>query len=80
MSVDIYCDEKGYSIVFFNRQGNIPEEEFAETFRNVLKGFEKRPNANNQYELRLGFNEEKKVQEFIDDLLEIMRSDKSFQV
>lgn len=80
VSVDIYCDEKGYSIVFFNRQGNIPEEEFAETFVNVLKGFEKRPNANNQYELRLGFNEEKKVHEFIEGLLEKLRSETTFQI
>ena len=76
ISVDIYCDEQGYTIVFFNRQGNIPEEVFAD-LKNSLKslnGFEKRPNANNQYELRLGFNEEDKVFSFVEELLDELRT------
>ena len=75
-SVDIYCNELGYEIVFFNRQGNIPEEDFANlknSLKDALNGFEKRPNVNNQYELRLGFNEEVKVQSFIDSLLKELR-------
>lgn len=75
-SVDIYCNELGYEIVFFNRQGNIPEEDFANlkiSLKDALNGFEKRPNVNNQYELRLGFNEEVKVQSFVDDLLKELR-------
>jgi hypothetical protein len=75
-SVDIYCNELGYEIVFFNRQGNIPEEDFAYlkiSLKDALNGFEKRPNVNNQYELRLGFNEEVKVQSFIDSLLKELR-------
>ena len=75
ISVDIYCKEQGYTIVLFNRQGNIPEEVFAD-LKNSLKslnGFEKRPNANNQYELRLGFNEEDKVFSFVDHFLKELR-------
>ena len=75
ISVDIYCDEQGYTIVFFNRQGNIQEETFAD-LKNSLKslnGFEKRPNANNQYEFRLGFNEEDNVLSFVDNLLKELR-------
>ena len=75
ISIDIYCNEQGYTIVFFNRQGNIPEEKFADLIKSLksLNGFEKRPNANNQYELRLGFNEEDKVLSFVDDLLKELR-------
>ena len=76
ISVDIYCDEQGYTIVFFNRKGNINEEFFAD-LKNSLKSlnsFEKRPNANNQYELRLGFNEEHKVLSFVDGLLKELRA------
>lgn len=75
-SVDIYCNELGYEIVFFNRQGNIPEEDFAHlknSLKDALNGFEKRPNVNNQYELRLGFNEEDKVHSFIKELLNKLR-------
>lgn len=76
-SVDIYCNELGYEIVFFNRQGNIPEEDFANlknSLKDALNGFEKRPNVNNQYELRLGFNEEDKVHSFIKELLNKLRT------
>lgn len=76
-SVDIYCNELGYEIVFFNRQGNIPEEDFANlknSLKDALNGFEKRPNVNNQYELRLGFNEEDKVHSFIKELLKKLRT------
>lgn len=76
-SVDIYCNELGYEIVFFNRQGNIPEEYFANlknSLKDALNGFEKRPNVNNQYELRLGFNEEDKVHSFIKELLNKLRT------
>ena len=76
-SVDIYCNELGYEIVFFNRQGNIPEEDFAnlkDSLKDALNGFEKRPNVNNQYELRLGFNEEDKVHSFIKELLNKLRT------
>jgi hypothetical protein len=76
-SVDIYCNELGYEIVFFNRQGNIPEEKFANlknSLKDALNGFEKRPNVNNQYELRLGFNEEDKVHSFIKELLNKLRT------
>ena len=75
ISIDIYCNEQGYTIVFFNRQGNILEEKFAELINNLkLNGFEKRPNANNQYELRFGFNEEKKVHSFVEELLNKLRA------
>ena len=76
-SVDIYCNELGYEIVFFNRQGNIPEEDFANlknSLKDALNGFEKRPNVNNQYELRLAFNEEDKVHSFIKELLNKLRT------
>jgi hypothetical protein len=76
-SVDIYCNELGYEIVFFNRQGNIPEEDFANlknSLKDALNGFKKRPNVNNQYELRLGFNEEDKVHSFIKELLNKLRT------
>jgi hypothetical protein len=43
------------------------------SLKDALNGFEKRPNVNNQYELRLGFNEEVKVQSFVDDLLKELR-------
>jgi hypothetical protein len=75
ISIDIYCNEHGYTIVFFNRQGNIHEEVFAD-LKNSLKSlnsFEKRPNANNQYELRLGFYEENKVLSFVEGLLKELR-------
>ena len=76
ISVDIYCDEQGYTIVIFNRQGNIPEEKFADLIKPLssLNAFEKRPNVNNQYELRLGFYEERKVHSFIEELLIKLRS------
>lgn len=82
VSIDIYCNEQGYNIIFFNRQGNIPEEVFADlkSFLKALNSFEKRPNANNQYELRLGFNEEDKVLSFVDELLKELRSEIISQV
>lgn len=70
-SVDIYCNEFGYEIIFFNRQGNIPEEVFADLKKsfNSLNGFEKRNGYRNQFVFRFGFNEENRVFSFINDLL-----------
>lgn len=54
-SVDIYCNELGYEIVFFNRQGNIPEEDFANlknSLKDALNEFEKRDGYRNQFVFR----------------------------
>ena len=75
-SVDIYCNEFGYEIVFFNRQGNIPEEDFTNlknSFKNALNGFEKRNGYRNQFVIRFGFNEENRVFSFINVLLNELR-------
>ena len=78
VSVDIYCSESGYTIAFFNRKGNIKEEVFADLINDfeALKGFTKRPNSNNVYELQLGIKDENKVHKFVDSLLDELRSEK----
>ena len=75
ISVDIYCSVQGYTIVFFNRRGNIPEDDFKGIKNSLdsLKDFEKRVKGNNQYEFRLGFNEEEKVISFVSNLLNELR-------
>lgn len=69
ISVDIYCSVQGYTIVFFNRQGNIPEDEFQGIKNSLdsLKDFKKRIKENNQYEFCLRFNEEDKVISFVNN-------------
>lgn len=76
ISVDIYCSVQGYTIVFFNRQGNIPEDEFQGIKNSLdsLKDFKKRIKENNQYEFCLRFNEEDKVISFVNNLLNELRS------
>ena len=76
ISVDIYCSVQGYTIVFFNRQGNIPEDEFQGIKNSLdsLKDFKKRIKENNQYEFCLRFNEEDKVLSFVDGLLKELRT------
>lgn len=75
-SVDIYCNELGYEIVFFNRQGNIPEEDFANlknSLKDALNEFEKRDGYRNQFVFRFGFNQENRVFSFINALLNELR-------
>jgi len=76
ISVDIYCSVQGYTIVFFNRQGNVPEDEFQGLKNSLdsLKDFKKRIKENNQYEFCLRFNEEDKVISFVNNLLNELRS------
>ena len=76
ISVDIYCSVQGYTIVFFNRQGNVPEDEFQGLKNSLdsLKDFKKRIKVNNQYEFCLRFNEEDKVIFFVNNLLNELRS------
>lgn len=76
ISVDIYCSVQGYTIGFFNRQGNVPEDEFQGIKNSLdsLKDFKKRIKENNQYEFCLRFNEEDKVISFVNNLLNELRS------
>ena len=76
ISVDIYCSVQGYTIVFFNRQGNVPEDKFQGLKNSLdsLKDFKKRIKENNQYEFCLRFNEEDKVISFVNNLLSELRS------